>query len=1227
MKRLLIFKLSILACLYFALLNPDDISYAQSQDDEWKRALALFQDAQNLFNLSDCRGALEKWAATLPVFQKLGRKQAVRATLSNLGNAYYCLGDYRKAIGYFEQSLTIAEEIGDNLNKANNISNLAMAYRNLGDHQKAITYYEKALAFAEASGDKKGRAASFSDLGKSYYHLSDYNKAIGYFEQAMTAAVQAGDAQGAGTALSSLGIAYRALGDYRKAISYFEQSLAISEMLGDKLGKGSDLSNLGNCYYSLGDYRKATAYLDQALAIADQTGNRRIKGAALVALGNICSDSGDYRKAIVCFEQSLVISNETGDKRSKGTATGNLGIVYAHLGDYPKAISHFEQALSVMNEIGDKYNKGLYLGSLGNIYETMGDYQKAIGYLEQALAIAREIGDKQGISANVNNIGAAYSNLGDYEKALLYYEKVIDLVDNTGINYLVTLGNLGDVCLALDLDEKALDIYKKINHPVRLGRYYLKKKDYLKAKEQFNRGREDYEKARVAEIIIAQWIGLGLACEGLSEYEDAYRWYKRAVEYLEDQRATLSPAEKEHYLEGKIMGIPKVEAYEGAARCAFMLNRMDEAFFWAENTRGRIFSEILSRRHSSESYKVPAELIQRENEITSQIMINRKQQETAYKQNNHELQKQLEDEHASLKGNMDKLVDLLRRDYPQYASIHYPQPIKPSQIAFKKGETVVEYEVTGPYTIGLVLRDGKVVQTFKVEKTRSELEALVQRFRFAFREGADPREFSLKIAGELADILIKPVISQLQKDDHLIIIADKCLNLLPFESLPLTVPVESLQAKAGEQPELKQEKSSAVVTRGAIIRNLSRSADNRAPTNPPLVSTHILFDTNSDRIRNESQKQLEEITAALNSQELKNMTVRIEGHTDSAGDSSYNLRLSLKRARAVRQYLVKSGIRGDRISCVGKGDTEPIADNSTDSGKQQNRRVNFVRVLGKDEKLQSPSSQGVIYAIDKYQISYYQSAVVLSLQRRLQASATKELTFFGVGDPIFNSQDQRSAKLRSVIMTGKNKDYALSSSDYEDSNAAGYSFGRLENTAKEVTEVSRIFGKSKILLGADASKENVKREDLKPWRYILFSTHGVLGNEIPYIKQPALVFNLVGNRAQDGFLTTEEIFSMDLAADLVGLSACNTGLGIESSGEGVVGLSRAFMYAGTKSVLVSLWSVADESTYKLMVRFFEELKLGKDKLTALKDAKHYLRTNGFDNPFYWAPFILVGEAD
>ena len=611
-------------------------------------------------------------------------------------------------------------------------------------------------------------------------------------------------------------------------------------------------------------------------------------------------------------------------------------------------------------------------------------------------------------------------------------------------------------------------------------------------------------------------------------------------------------------------------------------------------------------------------------------MANKKQQQTAFQKNNPELLKQVEDEYPALKQKMENLIDRLRKEYPQYAAIKYPQPVTLSQLALKKGETIIEYEVTTPYTIGLLIRDGKVIKGFKVEKTRVELENLVRKFRSPFQVGQDANEFSLSNAKELLDLLIKPILSELKKGEHLIIVPDGSLSLLPFESLLLDAPVEVLKEEATLLAKTKKEEVGGTVDRRAIIRGLGKTAATRGGgvTVAPRVSTQILFDTGSAQISKESRKQMEEILAALKSKDLDNAQIRIEGHTDSIGDSGYNLKLSRRRAETVYQYLKKGGIKENLLSFTGKGDTEPVADNAAEQGRKQNRRVDFVRILETQAiKSASTMSKNLVYVIDEYPISYYQSASVLSLQRGLNTNRMKAPTFFGLGDPVFDTQDKRSAGMRSITIAAKKDTGSTDIVGNEETKDTGYRFSRLANTAKEIKEVSRLFPDSRVLIGSDASKDNLRKEDLTSRRYVLFSTHGILGNEIPYIKQPALVLNLVGNREEDGFLTATEIFNMNLNADLVGLSACQTGLGIQSAGEGVVGLSRAFMYAGTDSVLVSLWSVSDESTYKLMVRFFEGLKQGKDKLTALKEAKNYLRTNGYDNPFYWAPFILMGEAN
>jgi len=106
-----------------------------------------------------------------------------------------------------------------------------------------------------------------------------------------------------------------------------------------------------------------------------------------------------------------------------------------------------------------------------------------------------------------------------------------------------------------------------------------------------------------------------------------------------------------------------------------------------------------------------------------------------------------------------------------------------------------------------------------------------------------------------------------------------------------------------------------------------------------------------------------------------------------------------------------------------------------------------------------------------------------------------------------------------------------------------------------------------------------------------------------------------------------EVMGLKLNCDIAALTACQSGLGRIISGEGTMGMGRAFQYAGAKSVLMSLWSVAESSSVDLVTSFFKHLREGKNKLEALKLARDEIRKAGYDHPFFWAPFILVGETD
>jgi CHAT domain-containing protein len=151
--------------------------------------------------------------------------------------------------------------------------------------------------------------------------------------------------------------------------------------------------------------------------------------------------------------------------------------------------------------------------------------------------------------------------------------------------------------------------------------------------------------------------------------------------------------------------------------------------------------------------------------------------------------------------------------------------------------------------------------------------------------------------------------------------------------------------------------------------------------------------------------------------------------------------------------------------------------------------------------------------------------------------------------------------------------------------------------------------------------------ELAEYRVVHFATHGVLDNENPGLS--GLILSLFDERGrpQDGFLRLHDIYSLNLPADLVVLSACDTALGKPLRGEGLMGLVRGFFYAGALRVVASLWKVDDEATGELMSRFYVEmLDEGRSPAAALRQAQLALWRDGrWQDPYYWAAFILQGE--
>jgi CHAT domain-containing protein len=195
----------------------------------------------------------------------------------------------------------------------------------------------------------------------------------------------------------------------------------------------------------------------------------------------------------------------------------------------------------------------------------------------------------------------------------------------------------------------------------------------------------------------------------------------------------------------------------------------------------------------------------------------------------------------------------------------------------------------------------------------------------------------------------------------------------------------------------------------------------------------------------------------------------------------------------------------------------------------------------------------------------------------------------------------------------------------------GLPLARLNGTRAEAEQISKLAktsgSQADVWLDLDANEDNLSARDVSKYRIIHVATHGLLNAERPQFT--GVVLSLVGNKTHDGFVRTDEVFNLRLGSPLVMLSACETGLGKEKRGEGVMGLTRAFMYAGAPTVGVSLWSVADKSTADLMTDFYRRLLStgeGTPSSSALRNAQlAMISGKKYSAPFYWAPFVLVGD--
>jgi CHAT domain-containing protein len=261
------------------------------------------------------------------------------------------------------------------------------------------------------------------------------------------------------------------------------------------------------------------------------------------------------------------------------------------------------------------------------------------------------------------------------------------------------------------------------------------------------------------------------------------------------------------------------------------------------------------------------------------------------------------------------------------------------------------------------------------------------------------------------------------------------------------------------------------------------------------------------------------------------------------------------------------------------------------------------------------------------------AAVLVALRERERITAKPAHQLLILADPVFDINDQRLPMIlrsRQSISPAVTGDISRTLSDSGTNWSDSSSLPRLIFSRREADAVNAAFGgeaRNLEILDFDASRQTVLSGILNDYSMLHFATHGLLNNEHPELS--GLVLSLIDKRGirQNGFVNVTDVYGFRLRSDLVVLSGCKTGLGTDINGEGFVGLSRAFIYAGANRVVASLWNVSDSATSVLMEKFYRNMRGGiLSPAAALRRAQiETSKSAEWNDPYYWAAFQLQGE--
>jgi CHAT domain-containing protein/Tfp pilus assembly protein PilF len=917
------------------------------------------------------------------------------------------------------------------------------------------------------------------------------------------------------------------------------------------------------------------------------------------------------RKAIEKYRQALPLWRAVEDLGGEANSLNHLASAYSNLGDTQKALQYYNEALPLFRAARDLRSEAITLNNIGIVYSSMGESEKALDYYGKALILKQSIGDRKSEANTVYSIASAYMQLGELQKALEYYDRALPLTRVTGerLGEALTLSSIGTVYYKMgnwqkssECNSQALVIIRALGERRfealmlhNIATVYSQLGDLQTAMEYYNQAlplrRTVGDKRGEAYTLDS----MGTDFLALGQNQKALDHFSQALSLMRDVRDKYGEA----YVLSNLGA-----AYARSGKFENAKDYFDQALRVSQATGDRL-GEALTLRNLGSAYVNLNEFEKAMEYLSPALKISR-----AVGDRNREAvilsdiarvergKKRLSEAIAQIEASL-AIVESTRQAITS-------QGLRASYMTTKRSlyefyiDVLMQMHKESPAG-GF---DLLALQASERARARNLLDMLTES-RADIRQGVD------------AELLDKERALQQQ---------------LGAKSERLTRLLTGKHTEEQETTARKQVEALLVEYSEVEAQIRAKSPRYAALTQPePLSIKEIqkeVLDDDTLLLEYALGKERSYLWAVTTTS-IKSFELPGQAEIESAAQRVYELLVAKadglypEALTNLSEMVLKPAVEQlgrRRLLIVSEGALQYIPFGALPDPRRRIARSASEPLIQNHEIVNLPSVS---------------TLAVLRRELSQRKSARKSLAV--LADPVFEKNDER---VRPTIQTQQSEEQyrkvkevdktALPSDVERSTRELGLnSFDRLVLSRREAEVITALASGGQPLKALDfaASRATATSSELGEYQIVHFATHSLLNNQHPELS--GIVLSLVDEqgRLQDGFLRLYEIYNLKLGADLLVLSSCRTALGKEIKGEGLVGLTRGFMYAGVPRVVASLWKVSDKATSELMKRFYQKmLRDGMRPAAALRAAQVSMMNEKPWRPaYYWAGFVLQGE--